>query len=74
MDLAADDGTGGLVIQNPQVFARFPEREFFIENLLVRTRFIVVMIRWTGLAPWEVEFPFPGSLQNPTKNPFPPWR
>ena len=20
------------------------------------------MIRWTGLAPWEVEFPFPGSL------------
>ena len=21
-----------------------------------------VMIRWTGLAPWEFEFPFPGSL------------
>ena len=20
------------------------------------------MIRWTGLAPWEYEFPFPGSL------------
>ena len=20
------------------------------------------MIRWTGLAPWELEFPFPGSL------------
>ena len=20
------------------------------------------MIRWTGLAPWECEFPFPGSL------------
>ena len=20
------------------------------------------MIRWTGLAPWESEFPFPGSL------------
>ena len=20
------------------------------------------MIRWTGLAPWEFEFPFPGSL------------
>ena len=20
------------------------------------------MIRWTGLAPWEIEFPFPGSL------------
>ena len=24
--------------------------------------FIIVMIRWTGLAPWAVEFPFPGSL------------
>jgi len=23
---------------------------------------IIVMIRWTGLAPWEFEFPFPGSL------------
>ena len=21
-----------------------------------------MMIRWTGLAPWEFEFPFPGSL------------
>ena len=20
------------------------------------------MIKWTGLAPWEFEFPFPGSL------------
>ena len=34
----------------------------FIDNLLVRIHFIVVMIRWTGLAPWEFEFPFPGSL------------
>jgi len=24
------------------------EREFFIDNLLVRIRFIIVMIRWTG--------------------------
>ena len=32
------------------------DREFFIINLLVR------MIRWTGLASWEFEFPFPGSL------------
>ena len=38
------------------------EREFFIDNLLVRIHYIIVMIRWTGLAPWEVEFPFPGSL------------
>jgi len=38
------------------------EREFFIDNLLVRIHFFIVMIRWTGLAPWEFEFPFPGSL------------
>ena len=41
---------------------RFAERELFIDNLLVRIHFIIVMIRWTGLAPWEFEFPFPGSL------------
>ena len=34
----------------------------FIDNLLVRIHFIIVMIRWTGLASWEFEFPFPGSL------------
>ena len=28
------------------------EREFFIDNLLVRIHCIIVMIRWTGLAPW----------------------
>jgi len=33
--------------------------QFFIDNLLVRIHFIIVMIRWTGLAPWEFEFPFP---------------
>ena len=38
------------------------QREFFIDNLLVRIHFIIVMIRWTGLAPWEFEYPFPGSL------------
>ena len=32
--------------------------EFFIDNLLVRIHFIIVMIRWTGLVPWEFEFPF----------------
>ena len=37
-------------------------RESFIDNLLVRIHFIIVMIRWTGLAPWEFESPFPGSL------------
>jgi len=33
------------------------EREFFIDNLLVRINFIIVMIRWTGLAPWEFAKP-----------------
>ena len=37
-------------------------REFFIDKLLVLVHFIIVMIRWTGLAPLEFEFPFPGSL------------
>jgi len=38
------------------------EREFFIDNLLVRIHFIIVMIRWTGLAPWDFGLSFPGSL------------
>jgi hypothetical protein len=38
------------------------EREFFIDNSLVRIHFIIEMIWWTGLAPWEFEFTFPGSL------------
>ena len=37
------------------------EREFFIDNLLVRIHSIIVMIRWAGLAPREFEFTFPGS-------------
>jgi len=32
------------------------EREFFIANLLGRIHFIIVMMRWTGLAPWDFEF------------------
>ena len=38
------------------------ESEFFIDTVLVRIHCIIVMIRWTGLALWEFEFPFPGSL------------
>ena len=38
------------------------EREFVIDNPLVRIHLIIVMIRWTGLAPWEFEPPFPCSL------------
>ena len=32
------------------------ERECLIDNLLVRIHFIIEMIWWTGLAPWEFEF------------------
>jgi len=41
---------------------RFRRPGAFIDNLLVRIHFIIVMIKWTGLVPWEFEFPFPGSL------------
>ena len=37
-------------------------REFVIDNILVRIRIIIEVIWWTGLAPWEVEFPSPGNL------------
>jgi len=40
-----------------------PEREFFIDSLLIRIHFIIVMIRWTGLAPWEFDFPLPITPQ-----------
>ena len=46
----------------PCLAPALPEREFFIDNLLFRVQFIILMIRWTCLAPWEFEFPFPGSL------------
>ena len=32
---------------------RCSKREIVIDNLLVRIHFIMVMIWWTGLAPWE---------------------
>ena len=54
------------LISQPAIHTHHPryqaERFFFIDNLLVRIHFIIVMIRWSGLAPWEFEFPFPGSL------------
>ena len=46
----------------PEIRKLIPERKFFIDNLLDRIHVIIVMIRWTGLAPWEFEFSFPGSL------------
>ena len=52
----------GVVVDKDYTYLRTTEREFFIDNLLVRIHFIIVMIRWTGLAPWEFEFSFSGSL------------
>ena len=47
-----------------------PHREFFlIDNLLVRIHFIIVMIRWTGLAPWSWEgFTVGETLAAPAPN------
>jgi hypothetical protein len=41
---------------------RCGEKESLIDNLPVRIHFIIVVLWWTGLAPWEFEFSFPGSL------------
>ena len=42
-------------------FAGMEEIEFDFDNLMVRIHCIIVMIRWTGHAPWEFEFLFPVS-------------
>jgi len=42
-----------LIGQAKHIIVSSVEREFFIDNLLARIHFIIVMIRWTGLAPWE---------------------
>ena len=46
---ASSDGEAG------RVAVSAAEIEFFIDNLLVRIHFIIVMIWWNGLAPWEFE-------------------
>ena len=38
------------------------EREFLIDNLLVRIHFVIEMIWWTDFAPCEFELPFRSSL------------
>ena len=47
MDEAFGWGGGSDAASRPR------EREFFIDNLLLRIHFIIEVIRWTGLAPWE---------------------
>ena len=46
----------------PAPLRRRAKREFFIDNVLVRIHFIIEMIWWTDLAPWEFESFFSGSL------------
>ena len=73
--LADTDSNGAIDIAEFELLAlgvyEVPEREFCIDNLLVRIHFIIEMIRWTGLAPWEFEFLFPGSLTSTFLVPFP---
>ena len=56
------DRRADLLLQRPRQRLH-RERESFIDNLLVRIHFIIVMIRWTSLVPWEFEFP---RLHSPT--------
>ena len=53
-----------LALHHLRIPAAQREREFFIDKLLVRIHFIIVMITWTGLAPCEFNFAFPGSLSS----------
>jgi len=53
--------SASLAVSLARVVQGRPERELFMDNLLVRIHFITVMIRWTGLEPRKFEFPFPGS-------------
>ena len=64
--------TFGKPFQDSGVVAPGPARDSFLENLLVRTHCIIEMIWWTGLALWEFEFPFPGSLTFTFLVPAPP--
>jgi len=42
------------------------EREFFIDNLLFRIHYVIVMIMLTRLAPWELNSLFQVALHLPS--------
>ena len=71
LDPGGEEGVIPIVLFRPRPHPPCREREFFIDSLLVRIHFIIEMIRWTGLAPWELEFPFPGSLTSTFLEPAP---
>ena len=56
-------------LKAPACWPQGAKREFFIDNLLVRIHFIILMTWWTGLAPWEFEFPLPSSLTSALLDP-----
>ena len=56
------DGSAARMSDRVGEACRLQGKEFFMNNLLARIHFIIEMIWWTGLAPWEFEFPFPGIL------------
>ena len=56
------DGTSARSPGPCKEFGAFRERQLFVDNLPVRIHFVIVVIGWTGLAPWEFEFPSQGSL------------
>ena len=57
--------------RTPLVAKSSLERELFIVNLLVRVHFVIVMIRWTGLAPWESGFRVSGCMVMPPPSTLP---
>jgi len=61
---AADRGAVPLAHPVPRIHHP-AHRHFFIDNLLVRIHFIIVMIRWTGPAPWEFGTTSPACPAHP---------
>ena len=64
---ASGSGSGARLGSTFDEITRSTRQRFLIDNLLVRIHVIIVMIGWTGLAPWEFDFPFLGSLTRSTK-------
>ena len=50
----------------PDISGPASETDFFVDNLLVRIHYVVVTIRRTGLAPWELNFLFQVALHLPS--------
>ena len=55
-------GVAGGCSHPGQKYLRRVQRDLFIDNLLVRIHLIIAMIRWPGLAPWELELSLPRNL------------